>query len=215
MITPATDGTGVGVIGQMSIAYYGSLKPSYLEYEPSKPGPSNSVVLRAVADAGQGSPIVGITSVAASAQNVTVQCLGASGPAFSKIVSVPPMGTLVTAACNNAEDDPLNAGLRGNAHLHDNPQARGISLTTDAPPGSFAAIGLAPHRAADGISFTAAPFSDPKGAKTSTTMFAGLPVGSATLLPGGNYVPQLSVANFSSSPAKVTVKYARTTGRYA
>lgn len=214
-ITPATDGTGIGVIGQMSITYSGSSEPSYLEYEPSRPGPGNSLVLRAVADAGQGSPIVGITSVVASAQKVTIQCFGASGQAFSKIVSVPPWGTLVTPACNNAQGDPLDAERGGNEHLQNrdaHPQARGISLTTDAPPGSFAAIGLAPHHGEDGTFFTAVPFSDPKGAKTSTTVFPGLPVGSATLLPGGQYVPELSVANFSSSPAHVTVQYSQTTG---
>ncbi len=108
-IVPATDGTGIGVIGQMSIAYSGSPEPSYLEYEPAKPSPSNSLVLRAVADAGRGSPVVGITSVAASTQNVTIQCFGAGGPSFSKTVTVPPMGTLVTPACSNAGADPLAA----------------------------------------------------------------------------------------------------------
>jgi len=78
-IAPATDGTGIGVIGQMSIMYSGSQEPSYAEYEPSRPSPSNSAVLRAVADAGQGSPIVGITSVTASEQNVSIQCFGTSG----------------------------------------------------------------------------------------------------------------------------------------
>jgi hypothetical protein len=214
-VAPAADGSGIGVIGQMSIAYIGSLVPSYLEYEPSKPSPSNSLVLRAVGDGGQGSPIVGITSVAASAQNVTIECFGASGPAFSKSVAVPPMGTLVTPACNNAGGDPLAAVSGGAADSQapgPNPQARGISLTTDGPPGSFAAVGLAPYQGADGTSFTPVLFSDPKGEKTSTTVFAGLPVGGATLLPGGDYIPQLSVANFSSSPANVTVKYSRSTG---
>lgn len=181
----------------------------YLEYEPSRPGPGNSLVLRAVADAGQGSPIVGITSVVASAQKVTIQCFGASGQVFSKIVSFPPWGTLVAPACNNAQGDPLDAEPGGNGHLQSrdaHPQARGISLTTDA------AIGLAPHHGEDGTFFTAVPFSDSKGAKTSTTVFPGLPVGSATLLPGGQYVPELSVANFSSSPAHVTVQYSQTTG---
>jgi len=85
-------------------------------------------------------------------------------------------------------------------------------LTTDGPPGSFAAVGLAPHHVEGGTFFTAVQFSSPSGAKTSTTVFPGLPVGHATLLPGGDYVPELSVANFSGSPAHVTVKYSQTTG---
>lgn|GEM_PF-4590448 len=69
-----------------------------------------------------------------------------------------------------------------------------------------------PHEVEDGVSLSAVTFSDPKGAKTSTTIFAGLPVGGATVLAGGYYVPQLSVANFSSSPAHVTVQYSQTAG---
>lgn len=210
-IVPATDGTGTGVIGQMSIQYSGSPEPSYLEYEPSRPGPNNSLVLHGVADAGQGSPIVGITSVAASAQNVTIQCFGAHGQAFSKTATIPAWGTLVTAACDNARRDPLPIEHSGRG-LSVPAETRGISLTTDGAPGSFAAIGFAPHTTEDGTFFTAVPFSDPKGAKTSTTIFPGLPVGHATLLPGGDYVPELSVANFSTSPANVTVKYSQTSG---
>ena len=214
-IAPAVDDTGIGVIGQMSIEYSGSREPSYLEYEPSRPGPSNSLVLRGVADAGQGSPIVGITSVAATAQHVTVQCFGTGLPAFAKTVTVPAMGTVVTPACNGAEGDPLAPASAENLPapaLEAHPLAKGISLTTDAAPGSFAAIGFTPHRAEDGTSFTAIMFFDPKGAKTSTTIFPGLPVGGATLLAGGYYVPELSVANFSSSPAQITVKFSQTTG---
>ncbi|MGO9323783.1 MAG: IPT/TIG domain-containing protein [Terracidiphilus sp.] len=214
-IAPATDDTGIGVIGQMSITYSGSPVPSNIDYEPARPGPSSSLVLRGVADAGQGSPIVGISSVAATAQHVTVQCFGTGIPAFSKTVTVPAMGTVVTTACNGLGGDPLaSASLENLLTLAPGAQAQaeGISLTTDAPPGSFAAAGFAPHQAGDGVSLTGIMFSDPAGAKTSTTVFAGLPVGSAALLPGGDYVPALSVANFSSSPAQITVQYSQTTG---
>jgi hypothetical protein len=214
-ITPATDDTGIGVIGQMSLTYDGSPGPSYLDYEPAKPGPSNSLVLRGVADAGQSSPIVGITSVAATAQHVTVQCFATGMPAFSKTVTVPAMGTVVTPACNGAGGDPLAPEFLENLPVQlfgAHAQAKGISLTTDAAPGSFAAFGFAPHPAEDGAPLTAVPFSDPSGSKTSTTIFAGLPVGGAPVLAGGYYEPQLSVANFSTSPAQITVRYSQTAG---
>ena len=211
-ISPAADSSGTGVIGQMSIAYSGSQQPSYLEYEPARPGPSSSLVLRAVADEGEGSPVVGITSTATSAQNVTIQCFGASGPAFSKTVAIPALGTFVTKACDNVGGDPLAVESTPSQGSAAAPQARGISLTSDAPPGSFAAAGFAKHVTENGTFLTAVPFSDPKGAQTSTTIFPGLPVGHATQLPGGNYVPVLSAANFSTSPARLTIKYSRTTG---
>jgi hypothetical protein len=200
-IAPATDGTGIGVIGQMSMTYHGSSKPNYLDYEPTRPGPGNSLEQRAVADAGEGSPLVGITSVASSVQNVTIACLGTGTSSFSKKIAIPAGGTVVTQACQDAEEGDLGALSQQNGPVH-TPQiphsALGISLTTDGLPGSFAAYGLIPHKDGGGTFFTAMPFSDPKGAKTSTTAFGGLPVGLATLLPGGNYIPELSVANFST-----------------
>lgn len=171
LIAPVADGTGIGVIGQMSITYTGSSEPSYLEYEPARPNPDNSLVLRAVADAGQASPTVGITSVASTVQNVTIQCFGSAGPVFSKTVSVPPMGTLLTPACIGAASDlPGNASSNS---VETQTRAEGIQLTTDAPPGSFAAAGFASHHGADGTFLTGFQFSDSKGAKTSTTVFRG------------------------------------------
>ncbi len=156
-IAPAADGTGIGVIGQMSITYSGSTEPNYIEYEPTRPNPNNSPVQRAVADAGHGSPIVGITSVAASAQNVTIQCFSTGAAAFSKTVAVPAWGTVVTPACNSTAGDPLDFEPSQNSPAQDGQGhglARGISLTTDAPPGSYAAFGLAPHWTGSGSFFT-------------------------------------------------------------
>jgi hypothetical protein len=45
---------------------------------------------------------------------------------------------------------------------------------------------------------------------SSNTVFTGVPVGSTTLLLGGEYVPEVSLVNFSSRDANVEVQYAVT-----
>src|SRR5262249_46328303 len=77
-------------------------------------------------------------------------------------------------------------------------------------PGAFAAFGLAKHRSGKDEYFSNANFEDPKGAKSSTTVFAGVPVGRASLLTSGIYIPEVALANFGNKPARVTVTLAAT-----
>jgi hypothetical protein len=46
--------------------------------------------------------------------------------------------------------------------------------------------------------------------KSSSFVFSGVPVGTATALPEGKYVPQLALSNFSNVPAHVRILYATT-----
>jgi hypothetical protein len=88
----------------------------------------------------------------------------------------------------------------------------GISLASDAIPGSLVAFGLVPHRKEAERFFSSVNFSDPKMLLTATTIFTGVPVDRTTLLPEANYVPNLSLANFSAKELQIHVQYARTFG---
>ncbi len=79
-------------------------------------------------------------------------------------------------------------------------------------PGAFAAFAVAPHYIDDSRFFSALPFSDPKMIMSATAVFAGVPVGSTTLLPVGKYVPDVAVANFLGKDVYVTIGYARSSG---
>jgi hypothetical protein len=91
-------------------------------------------------------------------------------------------------------------------------RATGIGLTSDGTPGSFAAFGLAPHQNAGVKYFSSVFFTDPMSLLSPNSIVAGVPVGPTTALGGGNYVPQLSLANFSAKAAHVTVQFAVTSG---
>jgi len=203
---------GMAITAQLSLTYLGSQKPNYVDEEIAMPSAKGSQSLRAVADASDGSPLIAITSLAQTGQHILVECLGEDRPKFSKSVDLLAEETLVTEAC---VDRTVHGGdfetVMGSASQGPHGPV-GIVLTSDAMPGSFAAFGLSPHRKQDGRFFSAMTFADPKMVLSATTVFTGVPVGSATLLPDGKYVPQLALANFSSNDLHVRIKYAETSG---
>ena len=203
---------GMSIVAQLSLTHLGSGERSYIDEEVSMPSASGSRILRAVADPSDGSPVLAITSLSESEQHITIECLGGD-LRFSKSVTLAAGETLITEATAEATlhmtslEDVLGNANEVRAH-----EPIGISLTFDAPPGSFAAFGLAPHKRNGDQFFSAISFVDPKLLVTSTTVFAGVPVGSSNLLPEGRYVPQLALSNFSTESIRVGVKYARSFG---
>src|SRR5260370_7732489 len=47
---------------------------------------------------------------------------------------------------------------------------------------------------------------------STNTIFAGVPIGSSSLLPEAKYVPQVAITNFSARALRVRIQYAQTTG---
>lgn len=76
------------------------------------------------------------------------------------------------------------------------------------PLGGFAAFGLADHRSGASEYFSTTAFDDPMMKKSSTAVFAGVPVGNASQLPLGTYTPLLALSNFGTQTANVTVTLA-------
>lgn len=198
---------GMSVLAQLLLTYQGSSKPNYIDEEISMPSASGSQTLRAVTDGTDGSPILAITSLSSSTQRLTVECLFEQGRIFSKFLDLFPGETLVTEACIartmhgaafQIARDGEGKGPRGSV---------GIALASDAIPGSFAAFGLVPHEDRGGKFFSGMVFDDPKMLVSSTTIFPGVPVGATNLLPAGNFVPELALANFSLRDAHVRVQY--------
>ncbi len=149
------------------------------------PSAEGSQILRAVADRGEGSPIVAITSLSTMRQHVQVQCLAKNGIKFSKAVELSAGETLLTEACSGeavhgADFRRYAEDSRDEAH-----GPIGIALETDSTPGSFAAFALAPHGSRDKRYFSSVAFTDPGMVKSATTVFTGVPVGSAVQLPAG------------------------------
>jgi hypothetical protein len=201
----------MSILASLSITYSGSGEPSYIDEEISMPSAESSQTLRAVADATDGPPLVAITSLSTASQNVTVKCFS-QGATTSKTVDLRAEETLLTEACGErtVHGGDFETVLKG---VGDGPRGpAGIGLTSDASPGSFAAFGLTPHRKQADQFFSGISFDDPKMAMSTTKVFAGIPVGKTTLLPDGDYVPQLALANFSTKELHVRVEYAQTSG---
>ena len=189
-----------------------SSSPSYIDEEIAMPSAEGSQILRAVADKGEGSPIVAITSLSDMGQHVQLQCLAKNGTRFSKTVAISAGETLLTEACSEG----VLHGADFQRYAEDSrDEVRGpigIALKSDGMPGSFAAFALAPHGSRDKRYFSSVAFTDPMMVMSTTTVFTGVPVGSAAQLPAGAYTPTVALANFANQDAHVTVRYAQTSG---
>jgi hypothetical protein len=211
-IMPSSGVKNMAVLAQLSLTYLGSREPTYLDEEIAMPSPEGSQTLRAVADPGQGSPVVAITSLSASPQNITVQCLRPRGAPFSKSVELGTAETVVMQACADGTLHDVAFQEVSGTTSEEARGAIGIALRSDAMPGSFAAFGLAAHKAEGNRFFSAVSFTDPKLLRSPNTVFTGVPIGSAFLFPDANFEPEVALANFSAKDLNVTVKYSRTSG---
>jgi hypothetical protein len=82
-------------------------------------------------------------------------------------------------------------------------------------PGAFAAFAMARHKANGDRFFSSVLFNDPKTINSPNTVFTGVPVGDAELLPAGRYVPELTFSNFSSKNIHVRTAFAHTSDAIA
>jgi hypothetical protein len=204
---------GPSIAGALAMTYLGSPDPNYIDEEPSMLNMMGSQMLQGVADRANGSPIVAISSMAEAAQHVKVECLGDHGTIASKQIELAPGETLLADACAGPDAPAIDAGNDLFERMADTEHGPlGIRLTSDAMPGSFAAFAVAPHLKNGDRFLSSVLFADPMLVNSPNTVFTGIPVGSATLLPDGNYTPEISVVNFSTSEIHVHTTFAQTTG---
>jgi hypothetical protein len=204
--------SGIAISAALSMTRLSSSAPNYIDQELAMPTAESSQILRAVTDRTESSPILAITSLSNIGQHVQVQCLVKIGAGSSKTVELSAGETLLTEACS--EETVHGADFQRYAEDSRNEVHGpiGVALRSDAMPGSFAAFALAPHGTSDHRYFSSLAFIDPKMVMSTTTVFTGVPVGSAIKLPAGTYTPTVALANFANRDAQVTVRYAQTSG---
>jgi hypothetical protein len=211
VVIPSAELKGPAILSSLAITYTNSQEPNFIDEKLALPSPSSSQTLRGVADKGEGSPLVAITSLASGHQHIAIQCLGPNGVSFSKSITLAAGQSILTEACSTSNSSVADLENPAQATTNVSRPATGISLTSDGAPGSFAAFGLAPHQKSGSKFFSSVTFTDPILWLSANSMYGGVPVGTTTELGGGNYVPALSLANFSSNKAAhVTVQYAET-----
>lgn len=199
--------TSMAIAAQLSIVDNRTAPATYFEEEFLMVDPSMPSSYRAVVPPTLASPTLALFSTEDSPQHVDVACTAeASRVAAHKSFSLPARQTLLVSACgdppSNAEPS-LEAAFQP-AKTQATPLA--LSIQTDAPPGSLAVWGVSAigqnHPAEIALNVV-----NPESLKTKETVFAGVPIGTADLLPGDNFTPDLAIANYGTSPANVTVSY--------
>ncbi len=84
-------------------------------------------------------------------------------------------------------------------------------MDDSGPPATLQVFGFSWRGASTGAILSSQNFARSGSFVSSNTVFTGVPVGAANLLPGAFFAPQLGLANFGSRPANATVVFARTT----
>ena len=207
-ITVLQDGDleGAAVNSQILITNTSASVPSYIDEELFMPSMEGSVILRGVADPSDWLPLLAIHNSSEMAQSVRVKCIRANMSRAST-VTVGSHATSLTPACSTTAlsslDDYVAEPQRGESE-----GVTGIELSGDGMPGSLSAFALVLHHHLGATTFSAASFIDPKTQKSSKTVYPGVPIGTQTVLSDGVYRPYVSLTNFSSSDAEVTIQIA-------
>lgn len=198
-----------GLLGAVTLTYHGKADV-YFDEELAMPSMAGSNMLRGVTDAGFiGSPIIAITSLAHSLQNVTVSCLPEDGERSSRIFQLPAAQTLFVGVCGREEFGAATSAADIENASRQSGKARasvGIAITSDGGAGEIAAYGIVPHREHEDPYFTSINFVDPMMSRSTGSVYTGIPVGRSPLLADGNYRPELSITNFASRSGSLAIQ---------
>lgn len=211
-VTPSPDLMGMSIAAQLTMTFRKYNQPSYIDEELAMPSMEGSNELHAVADAGEGYPILSIVNLSKDPQQVAMSCIRENGEILNRIFEVSASATTVLRSCaesTNSEVSQDQIEIADSKHASHG--ALGISINSNGEPGSLAAFAINPHREKDSLVFTSVSFSDPKMIHSSGVVFPGVPVGPVPLLAlEGSFTPVLSIANFGSKATNVNLKFATT-----
>lgn len=199
------------VVGQLSLTANSTGYPSYFEEELEIPVGSSPGIYQGTALKVKASPVIALRSLAAKPQTVTVTCLSEHGSLGSeRKLQLAPSELQIVAACN---DSGGGQGVIAEEVASDpisDPGAVGVSIRSTGTSSDLAAYGFAPYRDERGSFFSALDLTNPDSWASSSTVFAGVPLGRTPLFPGTNFRSQVGVSNFGTRGAEVVITVART-----
>jgi hypothetical protein len=199
----------VVVTGQVLMTDRRASIPAYVDEELAMPEMEGSSQLEAVTDQAEGPPIIAITNLSSTVQQVSLTCLHDVNRAFASHFNIAAHATTTLLACSDA----LFSGLATYTSTIQNNPAQGVyglRMEGDGLPGSLAAFAMAAHLRGHDLVFSSVPFYDPGTIHSSDVVFAGVPIGAQETLPNGVYIPRLSLANFSDQPLAFSINLADT-----
>lgn len=199
------------IAAQLSIVNTRGTPEASFEEEFITVNPELPSQYRAVVPAAAGSTAIALLRTAMSAQNVSLRCVQENGRSVTQTAHLARGQLMILQACEKAPafdsmTDDFEAIFRPGNNL---PSPAALDVETDGAAGSLAVWGIAvaaeKHQASIALNF-----SNPAALHTAETIFAGVPIGAADLLPGDSFTPQLAIADFGAKPSNVSVFYAAT-----
>ncbi len=202
----------MGVLGQVSISGTGLGGTVYLEEEFPMTTPFDSGVLRAVAPAALGFPVLALRSNSTLPQSITMTCVYERSGVAQSTVQLAPGELVLSAACVAGSERLPSLDAGWNQKALDPKGSIGISVSSSLEAGSLCVYGFLVAGQADHPIWTALNFTDAGAENSGTTVFSGMPMGHADLLGSDTLTPTLALANFGAKPVNVTVVHAVTSG---
>ena len=142
-------------------------------------------------------------------QTISVTCYSEAGDARRFQIALAAMQTKFVQSCGLDVALPDISSLEDTFPQLDASHSFGIEITGSAGPSSVAAFGITPQRREGKVTFSPIAFDDTTYHRAAT-VFTGVPVGPTSELNGRNYLPHLTLTNFSAMPQVITVKADRT-----
>ena len=195
---------------QLSIVAMQQFPPAYFEEELLAPDPMQATQYRAVAPPAKGSALVTLLNTTAKLETLTVTCLTKDGGSTRRNYSLAAFQLVTAPACGDPMPADPAAGLEALEPQDGESSERGpigVDASSDTGMGTFAVWGLAPTRSEHSRVVVSMNFINSAQVNSPSMIFAGVPVGVANLLGSEKFTPELAVANFSLTPATVTVSY--------
>ncbi len=210
--TDAQAEMNMSVLAQASITGTTSGGPVYLEEELPMTTPGDSGVVRAVAPAGLGFPVLALRSTSSTSQTVTVSCLYEHGGVGQSTVQLAPGAMVLHGACVAGSEQLPSLDAGWNQQTLDSKGAIGISVSSTGGVGALCVYGFAMAGQAGSPIYTSLNFTDAGGLSSGNTVFAGVPIGQQTLLGSDVFTPTLSLTNFGAKAVTATITLAVTNG---
>ncbi|MEO8662529.1 MAG: hypothetical protein ABI693_28975 [Bryobacteraceae bacterium] len=196
----------MAIAAQLSVIGFGANIGQHIEEEFLMVGMPRSGILRSAGASLLNNPVVALKNTAAAAQTATVLCITEKGAPTQQQVKLRAGGWALLQACTNSTrasfsliDDALAAPAQASADRG----SFGMSVAGTGPPGTLTAFGFSWRGVARGVLLSSENFVDAATFRSGNTVFTGVPVGVANLLPGSFFTPQVSVVNFGSKPVKL------------
>ncbi len=205
--------TSMALAAQLSIVGNRSMPPTYLEEEFISVDPHLPSHYRAISPSAVTSPTIALFSTSAVQQHVEVTCLVENGSVAHRSIELGTGQMLALPACNGREafDSARNGFESVFEATRESPAAVAIDVSTNASVGSLAVWGVSSigreHQAKIALNFT-----NVASLRSKETIFPGVPIGTADLLPGDIFKPDLAVANYGQKSTTVSVSYSSMIG---